>query len=219
MSRLSSGEEPHRPDPVAIAACALLLEIAHADDVFAPEERERIVRAVREDLGVPAGDVEEVVRLAEEERRESVDLYQFTKLVAEKFSRAQRLRLVEVIWGVVYADGQLTAVNVATLDGAEKKIPADVLLPFFGLSMSLGPIAEWGLALERNQIAVDPATAATNLAGIFAVGDVVHYPGKLKLILTGFAESAIAARSAYALVHPETPLHFEYSTTAGVPSA
>jgi len=117
------------------------------------------------------------------------------------------------------ADGQLTAVNVATLDGVEKKLPADVLLPFFGLSMSLGPIAEWGLALERNQIAVDPATMATNLAGIFAVGDVVTYPGKLKLILTGFAEAAVAARSAYALIHPETPLHFEYSTTAGVPSA
>jgi thioredoxin reductase (NADPH) len=117
------------------------------------------------------------------------------------------------------ADGQLSAVNVTTLDGVEKKIPADVLLPFFGLSMSLGPIAEWGLALERNQVSVDPATAATNKAGIFAVGDVVTYAGKLKLILTGFAEAAIAARSAYALVHPETPLHFEYSTTAGVPGA
>jgi len=110
-SRLSTPEEPHRPDPVAIAACALLLEIAHADEVFSPEERERVLRAVREDLGVPAGDVDEVVRLAEEERRESVDLYQFTKLVGEKFTRAQRLRLVEVIWGVVYADGQLTAVE------------------------------------------------------------------------------------------------------------
>lgn len=116
-------------------------------------------------------------------------------------------------------DGQISAVNVTTLDGAEKKIPADVLLPFFGLSMSLGPIAEWGLALERNQITVDPATAQTSKPGIFAVGDVVTYPGKLKLILTGFAESAIAARSAYTLVHPETPLHFEYSTTAGVPGA
>jgi uncharacterized tellurite resistance protein B-like protein len=111
LSRLSSPEEAHRPDPVAIAACALLLEIAHADDVFAPEERDRIVRAVREDLGVPAADVAEVVRLAEQERRESVDLYQFTKLVGEKFSRAQRLRLVEVIWGVVYADGELSAVE------------------------------------------------------------------------------------------------------------
>jgi len=117
------------------------------------------------------------------------------------------------------ADGQLTAVNVTTLDGAEKKIEADVLLPFFGLSMALGPIADWGMALERNQIVTDPATAATNKPAIFAVGDVVTYPGKLKLILTGFAEAAIAARSAYALIHPETPLHFEYSTTSGVPSA
>ncbi|HEY4229141.1 MAG TPA: TerB family tellurite resistance protein [Thermoanaerobaculia bacterium] len=110
-SRVSSGNEGehHPPDAVAIAACALLLEIAHADDVFTDEERQRILRAVREDLGVPAGDVDEVVRLAEEERRESVDLYQFTRLLAEKFSREQRLRLIEVIWGIVYSDGQLTA--------------------------------------------------------------------------------------------------------------
>jgi len=121
--------------------------------------------------------------------------------------------------GLDGADGQLTSVAVASLDGAVKKIDADVLLPFFGLSMSLGPIADWGMALERNQIVVDPATTATDKAGIFAVGDVVTYPGKLKLILTGFAEAAIAARSAYALIHPETPLHFEYSTTSGVPDA
>ena len=116
-------------------------------------------------------------------------------------------------------DGQLTAVIAATLDGAARRIDADVLLPFFGLSMSLGPIADWGLALERNQIAIEPSTAATSKPGIFAVGDVVTYPGKLKLILTGFAEAAIAARSAYALIRPETPLHFEYSTTSGVPDA
>jgi thioredoxin reductase (NADPH) len=85
--------------------------------------------------------------------------------------------------------------------------------------MSLGPIADRQLALEHNQIVIDAATAATSKPGIFAVGDVVTYPGKLKLILTGFAEAAIAARSAYALVHPETPLHFEYSTTSGLPTA
>ena len=111
LSRLSPAQEASRPDPVAIAACALLLEIAHADDVFADEERVRILRAVREDLGVAPEDVEEVVRLAEAERRESVDLYQFTRLVAERFSREQRLRLIEVIWGIVYSDGILTAVE------------------------------------------------------------------------------------------------------------
>lgn len=121
--------------------------------------------------------------------------------------------------GLEGSDGQLKAVTVSTLDGATKRIEADMLLPFFGLSMSLGPIADWSLALEHNQIAVEPSTAATSKPGIFAIGDVVTYPGKLKLILTGFAEAAIAARSAYALVHPETPLHFEYSTTAGVPDA
>ena len=121
--------------------------------------------------------------------------------------------------GLDGADGQLTAVMVESLDGGTRKIEADVLLPFFGLSMSLGPIADWSLALERNQIVVDPATSATSKSGIFAIGDVVAYPGKLKLILTGFSEAAIAARSAYALIHPETPLHFEYSTTSGVPDA
>lgn len=120
--------------------------------------------------------------------------------------------------GLEGAGGQLQAVTVATVDGATKRIEADALLPFFGLSMSLGPIAGWQLALEHNQIAIDASTTATSKPGIFAIGDVVTYHGKLKLILTGFAEAAIAARSAYALIHPETPLHFEYSTTSGVPS-
>jgi len=114
-SFFSSKKSPVEPgpgsDPVAIAACALLLEIAHADENFTSEERERIARHAREDLGVPAEDVREVLRLAEEARRESVDLYQFTKLVTEGFSREQRLRLIEAIWGVVYSDGVLTAVE------------------------------------------------------------------------------------------------------------
>lgn len=114
-------------------------------------------------------------------------------------------------------DGRLEAVIVATLDGETRRLEADALLPFFGLSTSLGPIAEWGLALEHNQVAVAPVTMASSQPGVFAIGDIATYPGKLKLILTGFAEAAIAARSAYALVHPETPLHFEYSTTSGVP--
>jgi uncharacterized tellurite resistance protein B-like protein len=110
-SRKSSPTTDPARDPIAVAACALLLEIAHADEDFTSEERERIARHAREDLGVPADDVREVLRLAEEARRASVDLYQFTKLVTEGFSREQRLRLIEAIWGVVYSDGVLTAVE------------------------------------------------------------------------------------------------------------
>jgi thioredoxin reductase (NADPH) len=113
--------------------------------------------------------------------------------------------------------GRLDAVIVATLDGRTQRLEADVLLPFFGLAMDLGPIATWGLNLDRNLIVVDPATCATSADGIYAVGDIVTYPGKLKLILSGFSEAAMAARAIYPRVHPEAPLHFEYSTTSGIP--
>ena len=115
------------------------------------------------------------------------------------------------------ADGQLAAVIVADLEGKTRRLPADILLPFFGLSMNLGPIAEWGLALEQHHVKVAPATCATSVPGIFAIGDIAAYPGKLKLILSGFAEAAMAAHAIYPLVHPGEALHFEYSTTKGVP--
>jgi thioredoxin reductase (NADPH) len=113
--------------------------------------------------------------------------------------------------------GQLAAVVVADLDGKAKRLDADVLLPFFGLSMNLGPIAEWGLALDHHHITVAPATCMSSAGGIFAIGDIATYPGKLKLILSGFAEAALAAHAIYPLVHPGEALHFEYSTTKGVP--
>lgn len=121
--------------------------------------------------------------------------------------------------GLEGAGGQLSAVTVATLDGEVRRLEADVLLPFFGLSMNLGPIADWGLALDKHHIAIDQATAATSAPGIFAVGDIATYPHKLKLILTGFAEAASAAHAIHPLAHPGEVLHFEYSTTSGVPSA
>ncbi len=114
-------------------------------------------------------------------------------------------------------DGRLEAVVVATLKGETRRLEADVLLPFFGLSMNLGPIADWGLALDRHQVVVDPASCATDRAGVFAIGDIASYPGKLKLILSGFSEAAMAAHAIYKLVHPEQELHWEYSTTKGVP--
>jgi thioredoxin reductase (NADPH) len=115
------------------------------------------------------------------------------------------------------AGGQLSAVIVADLAGRTRRLEADCLLPFFGLATDLGPLAGWGLALAHNQIAVDPATCAASRPGVFAIGDIAHYPGKLKLILSGFAEAALAAHAIYPLVHKGRALHFEYSTTKGVP--
>lgn len=115
--------------------------------------------------------------------------------------------------------GQLDTVIVQTLEGEKRRLEADCLLAFFGLSMSLGPIAHWGLNLDHHHIQVDPSTAQTNVKGIFAVGDVATYPRKLKLILTGFAEAAQAAHCAREIVYPGEVWHFEYSTTQGVPQA
>ncbi|HJS31167.1 MAG TPA: NAD(P)/FAD-dependent oxidoreductase [Alphaproteobacteria bacterium] len=117
------------------------------------------------------------------------------------------------------ASGKLDGVIVKDLDGATKRLPAEALLAFFGLAMNLGPIASWGLNLERNHVMVDPATCATSAPGIFAIGDIATYPGKLKLILSGFAEAAAAAHAIYPLAHPGEALHFEYSTTKGIPAA
>ena len=113
--------------------------------------------------------------------------------------------------------GELSAVIVADLAGNTRRLEADCLLPFFGLATDLGPVAAWGLALDRNQIRVDPASCVTSHPGIFAIGDIASYPGKLKLILSGFAEAALAAHAIHPLVHPGEALHFEYSTTKGVP--
>ncbi len=114
-------------------------------------------------------------------------------------------------------NGKLEAVEFADLDGKTKTVAADVLLPFFGLTPQLGPIARWGVGVEQHHIPVNPATCETALKGVFAIGDVAHYPGKLKLILAGFSEGALAAHAIHPLVFPGQELHFVYSTTQGVP--
>ena len=116
-------------------------------------------------------------------------------------------------------DGTLRHVEVATLQGETRQLEADVLLPFFGLSMDLGPIAAWGLDSHLHHVKVDPATCQTSMPGVFAIGDVATYPGKLKLILQGFSEAAVAAHAIFGVVHPGEALHFEYSTTKGVPAS
>ncbi len=139
----------------------------------------------------------------------------------EALAKAGRIEMV-VPYQLAGLEGDeangLTDVTVATLDGEKRRLAADVLLPFFGLAMNLGPIADWGLELDHHHIKVAPATCATSRPGIFAIGDIVTYPGKLKLILCGFSEAAMAAHAIYPLVHPGEALHFEYSTTKGVPA-
>jgi thioredoxin reductase (NADPH) len=114
---------------------------------------------------------------------------------------------------------ELHAVHVETLDGEELVLPADHLLAFFGLAMELGPIAEWGLNLHMNHIEVNPATLQTSAPGIYAIGDIATYEKKLKLILCGFSEAAMAAHDARNLVYPGEAYHFEYSTSKGVQAA
>ena len=92
----------------------------------------------------------------------------------------------------------------------------DVILSFYGLAMDIGPIENWGLDLSKKHLTVDPATMETNIKGVFAVGDICNYPGKLKLIMTGFSECAVACHAIYSRVFPDEILHFEHSTTKGV---
>lgn len=120
--------------------------------------------------------------------------------------------------GLVGDEAGLKAVEVIDFDGKIKVLRAEYLFAFFGLKMDLGPINTWGLNIDKHHIPVAAESMMTNCNGIFAVGDIASYPGKLKLILTGFAEGALACHSAYKYVFPDKALHFEYSTNKGIPN-
>ena len=122
--------------------------------------------------------------------------------------------IVGQITGYEERDGRLTRVKVTGSDGVTRGVPLDVLLVFFGLSPKLGPIAEWGLGIERKQIVVDTEKFETSIPGIFAVGDINTYPGKKKLILSGFHEAALAAFGASPYVFPEKRVLLQYTTTS-----
>jgi len=111
-------------------------------------------------------------------------------------------------------DGRLQAVVIKRADGSTAELAADTLLPFFGLTMKLGPIANFGLNLHENLIPVDTEKFETSEAGIFAIGDINTYPGKLKLILSGFHEAALMAQAAHRHVHPDKVLRFQYTTSS-----
>lgn len=116
--------------------------------------------------------------------------------------------------GFEEADGRLIGLKVTGGDAVTRLVPLDVLLVFFGLTPKLGPIAGWGLALERKQIVVNTATFETSIPGIFAVGDVNTYPGKKKLILSGFHEAALAAFGAAPYIFPDKRVLLQYTTTS-----
>jgi thioredoxin reductase (NADPH) len=116
--------------------------------------------------------------------------------------------------GLKGSDGRLEAVAIKRRDGSAGEIAADTLLPFFGLTMKLGPIAKFGLNLNENLILVDTEKFETGTKGIFAIGDINTYPGKLKLILSGFHEAALMAQAAHRYVHPDKPLRFQYTTSS-----
>jgi thioredoxin reductase (NADPH) len=143
--------------------------------------------------------------------------------VAEPSTQATFQSLVEAgqihfvagqLTGVQSAANQLIGATYLNTDGAEQTLPLDELLVLLGLSPKLGPLAHWGLDMERRQLKVNTETFATDHAGIFAVGDINTYPGKKKLILSGFHESVLAAFGVAELVFPDKKMLLEYTTTS-----
>ncbi|CAM5765851.1 NAD(P)/FAD-dependent oxidoreductase [Bosea minatitlanensis] len=118
------------------------------------------------------------------------------------------------ITGLKGENGKLAAVTCRDNDGGSFEIACDTLLPFFGLTMKLGPIADWGLNLHENLIPVDTEKFETSVPGIFAIGDINTYPGKLKLILSGFHEGALCAQKVHRYVYPDKRLTFQYTTSS-----
>ena len=114
------------------------------------------------------------------------------------------------------ATGQLSAIQVKDSDNNIAPVELDQLLVFFGLSPKLGPIAEWGMEMAKNQIPTDTEKFETSEPGIYAVGDIATYPGKKKLILSGFHEGALAAFAIKARIEPDKKVHLQYTTTSPI---
>ena len=148
-------------------------------------------------------------------RRDEFKAAPFTIERVRQLRSANQLQFIAAqATGIEQREGLLGALQVAAADGSNPSLPLDALIVLTGLSPKLGPIADWGLALERKQLIVETASFQTSVPGIFAVGDVNTYPGKKKLILCGFHEAALAAVGAAAHIAPGVPLHLEYTTTS-----
>jgi thioredoxin reductase (NADPH) len=135
----------------------------------------------------------------------------------EQLCSEQKMQFLEGdISALDIVDGKLRAISVGTRSGLTTRVTTDHVLVQWGLHPKLGPIANWGLNLEKNQIPVDTAKFATNVPGIFAVGDINTYPGKKKLILSGFHEAALAAFGVREHLRPDEKVHLQYTTTSPV---
>ena len=135
--------------------------------------------------------------------------------VARKLEKEGKIK-IKTPFQISSIEGQdkISAITIKSEDGKTEKITTDCVLGFFGLIMKLGPIAEWGLNLEKKTIPVNTENFQTNKEGIFAIGDICTYPGKLKLILSGFHEGALAARACFKLAKPNEKYRFEFTTTS-----
>ncbi|MEX3824264.1 NAD(P)/FAD-dependent oxidoreductase, partial [Paraburkholderia sp. BR14262] len=137
--------------------------------------------------------------------------------VAKMHALCEEWRMQSIVGQLTGFDdegGKLKRIKVTGGDGVTRSLDLDYLLVFYGLSPQLGPIAQWGLEIERKQLPVDTARFETSVPGIFAVGDINTYPGKKKLILSGFHEAALAAFGAAHHVFPEKKIHLQYTTTS-----
>ncbi len=154
-----------------------------------------------------------LVHRREEYRAAPASVAQFKDLVAQGRAALQENARAT---GLHLEDEVLKAVTLTVGDIEQEPLEVDELLVFFGLAPKLGPIAEWGLDMNRKTVNVDPEKFQTNVEGIFAIGDICHYPGKKKLILSGFHEAALAAFAAKELLNPGKKVHLQYTTTSPI---
>jgi len=151
-------------------------------------------------------------------RRDDYRAAPATVAAVREAAASGQLRLIESATATALAvsDGHLAGIEVTPTGGPPELLPASHVLAFFGLSPKLGPIADWGLAINKKALTVDTERFETSTPGIFAIGDICDYPGKKKLILSGFHEAALAAFAAKAIIEPGKKVHLQYTTTSPV---